>query len=122
MRAVIDTKDLLEACGGDSHNVELLREILGHVVRQNAERLGQARDALAGDRRVELSRLAHAIKGSVALVGAQTLVTIARDLERDAGSLSAAALEQAVAALEEEFQTVVAALRARHPEAMDAAE
>ena len=120
-RSVIDTRDLLEACGtGENSNVELLREILGHVVRQNTERLEQARAALDGERRVELSQLAHAIKGSAALVGAQSLADIARGLERDAGSLPADALAQAVAAMEVEFRAVLRALYERHPDAMDA--
>jgi HPt (histidine-containing phosphotransfer) domain-containing protein len=121
MRAVIDTTDLLEACGtGEDYNAELLREILGHVISQNGDRLAHARAALAAGQLVELAQLAHGIKGSAALVGAQQLTDLARRIERDAANLPAEVLEQAIGAMETEFQAVVRALHERHPDAVDA--
>ena len=117
--STIDTRDLLEACGtAENYDAELLREILGHVIRQNTDRLAQARSALAAGQRVELAQLAHGIKGSASLVGAQQLTEIARRIERDAAALPVAALKDAVAAMEVEFQAVVRALHERHPDAV----
>lgn len=117
--STIDTRDLLEACGtGESYNAELLREILGHMIRQNTERMASARAAVAAGQRVELAELAHAVKGSASLVGAQHLADLGRRLESDAATATLDALGEAVTALESEFHAVVAALRARHPDAM----
>jgi protein-histidine pros-kinase len=114
----IDTRDLLDACGGDGDSrAELLREILGHVIRQNTERMELARAALAAGERLELAQVAHAVKGSAALVGARRLVDIARGLEQAATTAAPEALATSVAELEAEFHAVVEALRAQHPEA-----
>jgi HPt (histidine-containing phosphotransfer) domain-containing protein len=122
-RTIIDTRDLLDACGtGDPSNLDVLREILGHVIRQNAKRMELARAALATDQRGELAQVAHAVKGSAALVGAHHLVDIARRLEQDAGTASPEALAAAVAAMQAEFTAVIHALHGRHPDAVDTAD
>jgi HPt (histidine-containing phosphotransfer) domain-containing protein len=119
-RGAVDLRDLFEACGtGEHDNAELLREILGHVVRQNRERLMLAQAALADPNRLELAQLAHAVKGSAALVGARQLAEIARGLEHDAGTAPAAALQQAVTAMTAEFQAVIETLRRMHPDLVD---
>ena len=115
----LDPSDLLAACrSGSTINLALLHEILGHFVRQNRARIVDARRALAVDDRSQLSQLAHAVKGSAALVGAKRLSVLAHELEVDAPVAAPSVLESQLAAVEHEFAAVVHTLSIEHPAAL----
>jgi HPt (histidine-containing phosphotransfer) domain-containing protein len=112
----VDLGNLVAVCqSGEALNTALLQELVGHFVEQNRRRLNLAADALKDGNRETLRDLAHAVKGSAALLGAGRLHDLAFGLERGAEPGSLQDLETAVAALRAEFVAVVNAIRARHP-------
>jgi HPt (histidine-containing phosphotransfer) domain-containing protein len=115
---VVDTSNLLSVCrAGEVVDLSLLRELLGFFIDQNQRRMTEAtRAAEIGDREA-LRDLAHAVRGSAALLGAGRLHDLASALERDPLPHEIHALKSAVAALSGEFAAVLTALRSRHPEA-----
>jgi HPt (histidine-containing phosphotransfer) domain-containing protein len=74
---------LVERIGGN----ELLQKVIT-LFRSTAEqRLGALRTAAVGDERQQVSRLAHAMKGSAAQVGAESLRAASASLEKEAVGL-----------------------------------
>ena len=117
----IDPSDLLAVCrAGSATNHDLLYEILGHFVRQNRDRMTQVLTALEAADRVQVARLAHAIKGSAAMVGAGYLAHLANRVELDAADGSPALLVNGVSAMQAEFAAVLQTLRALYPAAFEA--
>jgi HPt (histidine-containing phosphotransfer) domain-containing protein len=116
----IDPTDLLAVCrAGSATNHDLLYEILGHFVRQNGDRMTQVMTALETADRVKVAQIAHAIKGSAAMVGAGYLAQLANRIEVDAAAGSPALLVNDVSAMRDEFAAVVRTLRAQYPAAFD---
>ena len=117
----IDPSDLLAVCrAGSTINHDLLYEILGHFVRQNRDRMTQVMRALELADRVQVAQLAHAIKGSAAMVGAGYLAHLANRLELDAADGSPALLVNSVRTMQDEFAAVLQTLRTLYPAAFDA--
>src|SRR5262245_23159685 len=117
----IDLSNIEAVCqNGESFNTALLRELLGHFVQQNRRRLDQASAAVAAGNRAALRELAHAVKGSAALLGAGRLHDLAFSLEHRAEPGELKELRSAVARLNGEFRAVLHALRARHPNSVSA--
>lgn len=115
----IDTSDILSVCrNGGSLNRALLKEILGYFVAENRHRIEQANRAARAADRETLCQVAHAVKGSAALVGAGRLHDLARAIEYDALPGELRALSAAVAALKDEFSAVLQSLRSCHPDAL----
>ena len=116
----IDTRNILAVCRiGDSLDRALLREMLGYFIDENKRRLSQSTDAVQGGNRDTLRQLAHAIRGSAALIGAGRLHDIAWALEMDAARGDFLALRQAVEAMRAELDAVVDAIHRAHPEAWE---
>jgi HPt (histidine-containing phosphotransfer) domain-containing protein len=114
----IDTSNLLAVCqSGEAFDNALLRELIGHFVDQNRRRMDDAVIAVESGDRAALKELAHAVKGSAALLGAGRLHDLAYSLEFSATGSDQPALRASVATLNLEFSAVVAALQAQHPEA-----
>ena len=114
----IDTTNLLQVCrSGDAVDVTLLRELLGYFVDANRDRMQEAARAAGVESRAELRDIAHAVRGSAALLGARRLEDLARVIERDALTSDAGCLSTAVAALQAEFSAVLTTIQQRHPEA-----
>jgi HPt (histidine-containing phosphotransfer) domain-containing protein len=117
----IDPSDLLAVCrAGSAINHDLLYEILGHFVRQNRDRMAQVMAALEAADRVQVAQLAHAVKGSAAMVGAGHLAHLANRIEVDAADGSPALLVNSVSAMQAEFAAVLQTLRALYPAAFQA--
>ena len=117
----IDPSDLLAVCrAGSTINHDLLYEILGHFVRQNRDRMTQMMRALELADRVQVAQLAHAIKGSAAMVGAGYLAHLANRIELDATDGSPALLVNSVRTMQDEFAAVLQTLRTLYPAAFDA--
>lgn len=115
----IDLRNLEAVCrSGETFNTALLRELVGHFVDQNRRRLDQASTALDAGNRGALRDLAHAVKGSAALLGAGRLHDLAFALEHHAEPAETQELKNAVDGLNGEFTAVLHALRARHPESL----
>ena len=116
----IDPSDLLTVCkAGSTINHDLLHEILGHFVRQNTDRMTQVVTALEAADRVQVAQIAHAIKGSAAMVGAGHLSQLANRIEVDAAGGSPAVLISGVTAMQNEFAAVIRSLRTLYPAAFD---
>jgi HPt (histidine-containing phosphotransfer) domain-containing protein len=116
----IDPSDLLAVCMvGSTINHNLLHEILGHFVRQNGDRMTQVMTALEAADRVQVAQIAHAIKGSAAMVGAGHLSQLANRIELDAAAGSPMLLISSVTAMQDEFAAVIRSLRALYPAAFD---
>lgn len=112
----VDTTNIVLVCTAEGRiNEPLLREMLGYFVNENRRRMALAADALAAGNRQSLREIAHAIRGSAALLGAGRLHQLAGALEQDAAAGEADALSASVVAMNVEFVAVHAALRAQHP-------
>ncbi len=80
---------------------ELVTKIAGMFETSARERLARLPDlAATGDHR-QVSRVAHAMKGSAAQVGATMLRDLAAGLEKEAGTLEPAALQARLVTLSE---------------------
>ena len=115
----VDTSDIVHVCRHDDGvDQSLLREMLTFFIVENRRRVDQATAAVADDDRDRLRQLAHAIRGSAAMIGAGRLHDLASALEHDAGAAQREDLRVAVGAMSTEFHAVYAALRAEHPDAV----
>jgi HPt (histidine-containing phosphotransfer) domain-containing protein len=116
----VDTATYLSVCrSGDTLDVALMKELLGYFVTGNERRMLDATQAAGADDRAALREIAHAVRGSAALVGAARLRDLAETLELESATAERADMAAGVAALAAEFAAVRASLRARHPEAYD---
>jgi HPt (histidine-containing phosphotransfer) domain-containing protein len=114
----IDTKNIVAVCqSGDTMDRALLREMLGYFIDENERRIVSLQESVVGGDRQALRQLAHAMRGSAALVGAGHLHDLAWSLEMDADTSELLILARAINRLRTELDTVVAALRKAHPEA-----
>lgn len=102
---------------GDTFDTALLRELIGHFVEQNRRRMDDAVSAMERGDRAALREIAHAVKGSAALLGAGRLHALAFTLEHSAIASDLPSLRAAISGLNLEFSAVLAALQAQHPEA-----
>lgn len=82
--------------------VELLTRVTELFKQTAAERLPKLRSACEALDLAQVSKLAHAVKGSAAQVGAEPLRVLAAQLEKDATTMSLDAVRQAVDAIERE--------------------
>jgi HPt (histidine-containing phosphotransfer) domain-containing protein len=113
----VDTSNILIVCHSrGALDLSLLKELLGYFVDGNRTRLTQAAYAVQANDREALREIAHAVRGSAALFGAGRLHTLATTIERDAVAGELDNLRAAVTTLSNEFNAVLGALRARHPE------
>jgi len=101
-------KDLLARVGGDP---ELLGRMIGTFLRDTPKRISAIATALRGKDAEGLASLAHALKGSVSLFGAEPARKLAQDLQEfgRAGDLSPA--PAAFDLLKEEIANVLENLR-----------
>ena len=114
----IDTSNIVSVCRiGDTLDRALLREMLGYFIDENERRMSRSRDAAATGSRESLRQLAHAVRGSAAMLGAGRLHDIAWHIELDAMTTELPGLRLAVDAMRDEFTAVLTALRDAHPEA-----
>jgi PAS domain S-box-containing protein len=98
---IVDRQEILERVGGDP---ELLREII-EVFLADCPRLWQnVRDALSQGDAAQLSRAAHALKGSVGNFGAKAARAAAERLEHLAGKGDLADAAEIVGKLEKELE------------------
>jgi HPt (histidine-containing phosphotransfer) domain-containing protein len=114
----IDTSNILSVCrSGDSIDRALLREMLGYFIDENQRRMTTSQQAVVSGDRQALRQLAHAIRGSAAMLGAGRLHDLAWSLELDAETGELQLLARDVSRLRIELDAVVLALRRAHPEA-----
>lgn len=115
----VDISNILAVCrDGDLLDQELLREMLGYFIDENVRRMQASREAVVSGNRESLRQVAHAVRGSAAMLGAGRLHDLAWSLELDAFSSDPAALGASVDALHLELEAVVTALRHAHPEVL----
>lgn len=89
---------------------DLVRRMAGMFETSSRERLGKLAQARAGGDLKQLSRVAHAIKGSAAQMGAEELRAAAEALEADAMSLGPGAVDQAIVGLATDVERACAQL------------
>ena len=107
--AAFDLTAALNYVGGDR---ELLDELLAIFTEDTPVRLEAIRRALAGADGPDLIREAHALKGSLKVIGATTAAELAQDLEARAREGNANGVEELAAALEREVDRVLQSLPA----------
>ena len=113
----IDTRNIVSVCrSGDALDHALLREMLGYFIDENERRMTESQHAVVSGDRNALRHLAHAMRGSAAMLGAGRLHDLAWSLEMDAETSELPVLARAVGKLRVELDAVVAALRRTHPE------
>jgi HPt (histidine-containing phosphotransfer) domain-containing protein len=83
---------VVERIGG----LELIEKVSYLFRSTSDERMEKMHDALAAGDATKIGRLAHALKGSSAQVGAEVLRIVAASLEKEAASLDADALARHV--------------------------
>jgi HPt (histidine-containing phosphotransfer) domain-containing protein len=114
----IDTTNLLAVCrSGDSFDDALMRELISHFVDQNRRRMDDAVTAVHAGNRDAVRQIAHAVRGSAALLGAGRLHDLAYAIEHGAPA-ELPELQAAVAAMDHEFAAVLSSLHTRYPDAM----
>ena len=115
----IDTSNIVHVCHAE-HGIDqaLLREMLGYFIDENQRRMDKAAAAIAVDDREALRQIAHAVRGSAAMIGAGRLHDLATSLERDAVAVPQDTLRASVMNMSLEFTAVRASLRAQHPDAV----
>jgi HPt (histidine-containing phosphotransfer) domain-containing protein len=115
----IDTRNIVSVCqSGDTLDYALLREMLGYFIDENERRMRTSQQAVVTGDRQSLRQLAHAMRGSAAMLGAGRLHDLAWSLEMDALGSDLPDLARAVHKLRVELDAVVAALRRAHPEVL----
>ena len=113
----IDTRNIVAVCqSADGTDLVLLREILNYFIDENERRVVRSQEAVVAGDRVSLRQLAHAMRGSAAMIGAGHLHDLAWSLEMDADSSNLSSLARAVTRVRTELDNVVAALRRAHPD------
>ena len=114
----VDTSNIVNVCrAGDTVDHVLLKEMLGYFIDENHHRMAKATRAVTDEDRESLRQIAHAVRGSAAMLGAGRLHDIATAIEHAALAGDLDRLREAVVALNAEFSAVLAALRDQHPEA-----
>ena len=114
----IDTRNIVAVCqSGDTVDLALLREMLGYFIDENQRRIVSAQEAVVNGDREALRQLAHAMRGSAAMLGAGHLHDLTWSLEMDAESSELPVLARAVNKVRVELDVVVAAIKKAHPEA-----
>ena len=114
----IDTRNIVAVCqSGDTVDLALLREMLGYFIDENRRRIVRAQEAVVNGDREALRQLAHAMRGSAAMLGAGHLHDLTWSLEMDAESSELPVLARAVNKVRVELDVVVAAIKKAHPEA-----
>jgi HPt (histidine-containing phosphotransfer) domain-containing protein len=114
----IDTRNIVSVCqSGDMIDRALLREMLGYFIDENERRMTNSQEAVVNGDREGLRQLAHAMRGSAAMLGAGHLHDLLWSLEMDAEHSELQTLARAVAKIRQELDEVVKALRKAHPEA-----
>ena len=115
----VDTSNIVHVCHSDGHlDRDLLREMLVYFIDENRRRMEKALDAFAMDDREALRQLAHAVRGSAAMIGAGRLHDLATGLEYDAAAGAPDHLQATISLMCVEFTAVHASLRAQHPDAV----
>ena len=115
----IDTRNIVSVCqSGETVDRDMLREMLGYFIDENERRMIASQEAVVNGDRVLLRQLAHAMRGSAAMIGAGRLHDLAWSLEMDADSTPLPMLARAVNSLRLELDAVVAALRKAHSDAL----
>lgn len=113
----IDTRNIVAVCqSGDTVDLALLREMLGYFIDENERRVVATQEAVVNGDREALQQLAHAMRGSAAMLGAGHLHDLAWSLEMDAATSDLPVLARAVSKIRTELDAVVAAVRRAHPE------
>ena len=87
-------------------DVEVLHEIIDVFLKETAEYLQQARQALASRDHEAVRRAAHTVKGSCWVLGATAVADLSARLEEVAISSQLNGGEDMLAAIEEEFEKV----------------
>ena len=119
----IDTRDVVSVCRiGGVLNQSLLREMLGYFISENERRIASFAPALTLGNRQTVRNLAHAVRGSAAMLGAGRLHDLAWTVEMEAEAGQIDDLCQSLDAIRQEFIAVKAALHDAHPEALRNAE
>jgi HPt (histidine-containing phosphotransfer) domain-containing protein len=114
----IDTSNILSVClSGNTLDRTLLREMLDYFIHENERRMVTSQQALDAANRESLRQVAHAVRGSAALLGAGRLHDLAWGLEMDALTSELSTLSHTVSAIRVELEAVIAALHKAHPEA-----
>jgi Amt family ammonium transporter len=103
----LDFDQVLERCAGD---VAFLTEMLGKFARRLSEDLDQIERAVDRQDVGEVSRLAHALRGSAATVSACSLARTAGELEELARAEHLEGIAQVVASLQHEARRFSTAL------------
>lgn len=115
----IDTRNIVSVChSGETLDRDLLREMLGYFIDENERRILASQEAVVRGDRARLRQLAHAMRGSAAMLGAGRLHDLAWSLEMDADTTPLPLLGRAVSTLRSELDGVIAALRSAHPDAL----
>ena len=114
----INTSNILSVClTEDALDRALLREMLDYFIHENERRMVTSREAVQTANRESLRQVAHAVRGSAAMLGAGRLHDLAWAIEMDAFTSELSALGRAVDALRVELSAVIASLHKAHPEA-----
>jgi HPt (histidine-containing phosphotransfer) domain-containing protein len=103
----LDFDQVLERCAGD---VAFLTEMLGKFARRLPEDLDQIEQAVDRQDAGEVSRLAHALRGSAATVSACALARTAGELEEQARAEHLEGIAQVVESLQHEARRFSTAL------------
>jgi signal transduction histidine kinase/DNA-binding response OmpR family regulator len=98
--AVLDENSALELLGGDK---ELLSDICGTFLEESPQLLQSVQEAVRDGRAEDVHRLAHTLKGSVVVFGAQRAADAALRLEQIGKSKNLEQAEEALAALTQEM-------------------
>jgi HPt (histidine-containing phosphotransfer) domain-containing protein len=111
----IDTRNIVAVCqSGGTVDLALLREMLGYFIDENERRIVSTQEAVVSGDREALRQLAHAMRGSAAMLGAGHLHDLAWSLEMDAETSELPVLARAVSKIRTELDAVVAAIRKAH--------
>jgi HPt (histidine-containing phosphotransfer) domain-containing protein len=114
----IDTRNILAVCQTDGVlNRALLREMLGYFIDENERRVIRAQEAVVAGDRQELRQLAHALRGSAAMLGAGHLHDLAWSLEMDCATGDVHELAREVAKIRTEVDAVFDTIRRTHADA-----
>jgi HPt (histidine-containing phosphotransfer) domain-containing protein len=117
----VDTRNILSVCTSDGIvDRALLREMLDYFIDENERRIVALQEAVVSGNREALRHLAHAMRGSAAMLGAGRLHDVAWSLEMDADRTPLPLLAREINKLRVELDAVVAAIRRAHPDAWSA--
>lgn len=102
-----DALSVIERIGG----VELVEKLTSLFEKTSRERVNALEAYMVQGDRKQVSRTAHAVKGSAAQLGAEGLRLLASALEQEAERLDAIALQERVEALDIEIDRSLTMLR-----------